>query len=294
MSSSDDPFEVLYRAAMGARDAADFRTAERYAKELVALSESRGDRHWLAMAYVILAPALGQRNDSRGAGEAARKARDLFRELHDEVGEARALMALGAIALDINLDSSTARNYYDECVPMIRRAKDRRLLAVALGNLSEIARLEGDYRIALKHSTESLEIFRALGDHARSGWQLVNTAHYHALSRDYDTAVERLREAFDELTLERNPRWLAWYFDVWIIIAASSQRWETVARLRGFTDRYRDEHNVHRLQAMLPWLSMPFEQVWKNLPQERVDELLIEGESLTVEQAHAIAVDGTS
>jgi tetratricopeptide (TPR) repeat protein len=289
---SADRAESLYREAVAARDAADFRSLHALARKLLAAAESENDRRYQALGHLMLGIALSLRNDGASSQRSLRRAREIFKAIGDTTGEGRAMMSMGAVALDIDLDADAARALYDECLPMMRRSGDRQQYAIALGNVGEIDRLEGDYAAALRHAGEALEIFRELGEHARAAWQLTNMAHYHLLSRrsNHEVAVSHLLEAFEELRADPNPRWTAWYFDVWIILAASSQQWETVALLRAFVERYRDENEVPRLQATLPWLSAPFEQVWKALPEERLDELLLEGEALTVSAAHELAL----
>ena len=98
-----------------------------------------------------------------------------------------------------------------------------------------------------------------------------------------------MASAYDLLRFEPNPRWLAWYFDTWFLIAAGLGRWDAAAQLLAFTDKYRDEQNQPRLQAMLPWLSTPKERLARELSHERHDELVAAGEALTIETAQRLA-----
>jgi tetratricopeptide (TPR) repeat protein len=198
------------------------------------------------------------------------------------------MMNLGTIEVDINLNASLARQYYEEAAPIIREMNEPWRLAIALGNLCEIYRLEGDYARATSTASEALELFRTLGDRARASWQLANIALCRLLRRDAAGAIQSMQEAHDELVLDPNPRWTAWYFDVWFMIAAKLERWELAARLLGFVDRLRDEKNLPRLPGVLPWFSSPIERLNKALSGDRLHELRLEGESLTFDQAQSL------
>jgi hypothetical protein len=178
---------------------------------------------------------------------------------------------------------------YEASAPVIREFGDPLHLAIALGNLGEICRLEGDYRSALANAEESLAIFRSLDDADDTVWQLTAIAHYRFALRQHAPAIAAMAAAYDLLRVDPNPRWLAWYFDVWFLIAAGLERWEAAAELLAFTDKYRDEQNQPRVQAMLPWLSTPKERLAREFSQERYDELVAAGEALTIETAQHLA-----
>jgi tetratricopeptide (TPR) repeat protein len=264
-------------------------TLERLSREIIEKSEASGDRARLAWGYYYLGSACFQRNDGAGAERALRRSLELFEALHDDHGRARAMCSIGAVVLDIHHDFDQARRWYDGAIPLMRRFADRNRLAIALGNVGEICRSEGDTRAALTYAKEALEIFCELGEHTNAGWQLADLGHYHAIRRDVSAAVECLNEAYRELSVERNPRWLAWYFDIWFIVAAQLQRWDAAARLLGFIEHYRDVHKTPRMQGLLPWLSQPIEELARRMRADRsLDELRVAGESLTLEEAQAL------
>ena len=119
----------------------------------------------------------------------------------------------------------------------------------------------------------------------------MNIAHYRSLRRDYLGAIEALREAFDELQKSHNARWIAFYFEVWFIIAAELKRWEIAAQLLGFVDHLRGEKKVARLQIMLPWFLPHVERLSKQLSEDRLLELSAEGAKLTLHEAQEVTAD---
>jgi len=98
--------------------------------------------------------------------------------------------------------------------------------------------------------------------------------------------------AYVEIVRDPNPRWLAWHFDVWFIIAGRScKALETAARLLGFVDRLRHEKNLPRLPGVLPWFHYR-SKVGQALSGERLQDLMLEGEALGVADAQALGRRG--
>ena len=281
----------LLEAAQSARYASDFRSLERIARELLALGERDGDAHARASGYYHLGIALTNLNRTKEAIAATRSAIATYGEIGDRLAAARTTMNLGAIALDLENDAATARRLYEESLPVIRELGLPVNLGIGLGNIGEICRLEGDYEGALRNAQEALEIFRETGDPANLGWILTDIAHYQLLLRRTPDAIASMQSAFEHLVESKNPRWIAWYFDVWFLIAARLDRWEAAEMLLAFTDKYRDEQNQPRSQAMLPWFSEPRERLAREVRGARVEELVEAGEALSLESAFDLATN---
>lgn len=283
-------FRELCEAATAAMATADYLLLRERAGEIAALGEADGDRTIVAWGDYFFGIALIYNNEGAAANRRLRRALGAFRDLGERVMAARTMINLAMIEADINLNASEARRLYEEAAPAIREEGDVSRLAILNGNLGEICRLEGDYSAALRYAGESVALFREAGDWGRVVWQLVDIAHYRTLRRELDAAIASMREAYDALRRDWNPRWIAWYFDVWIIIAAKLERWEIVAQLLSFVDRLRSEQSVPRLQLLLPWLSAPIERLGTTVERERLNELFTMGEALTIAQAEEIVL----
>lgn len=282
---SGESFQTLSAAAAAAHQRRDDRELERLAAELLALGERENDVAARAWGHHNLGLARMLRNDGVAGRREFTAARELFEQLGDTAAASRSIMNLALIALAIDVDAKAARRYFQLAEPVVRQSGDRLRIARALGNFGEILRLEGDYRAALNAASESLSIFHELGEHARAAWQLANIAHLHSLRSDFDQAHAALNEAWDELSIAPNPRWIAWYFDVAFIIAAKQRRWDVAAQLLGFADRWRDDHSITRNQVMLPWLSEPKERMTQALDNDELVRHLREGAALTPDRA---------
>jgi len=288
-ATHDPRFARLYSEAIAAQNAADYPALRQIAGKMTELGNAGGEPALRAWGDYFLGIALVFNNEASAADRVLRRALAYFRESGDKLVAARTMLNLAMIEVDINLNATAARRLYEEAAPIIRENGDKTRLAILLGNLGEIDRLEGDYSAALRNARESARLFKELGDHGRSVWQLVNIAHYQSLRRASADAIATMTEAYAELRLDPIPRWIALYFDVWVILAGKLEQWETAAQLLGYVDKLRSDHSVPRLQGMLPWLSSPMERLASMLPQDRLHELFAAGEALDVESAQALA-----
>jgi len=286
-----DDAATLFAQAQAARNASDFLLLERVARELIAVGDRDAGNRARADGYYHLGLALTNQNRTTEATVATRTAIELYGELGDRFAVARTTQNLAIIALEYENDAVTARALFDASLPAIREFGTPTNLAISLGNLSEICRLEGDYRGALSRAQEALAIFRSLGDASNVTWVLADIAHYQLLLRQTAEAIASMTQAFEPLMESENPRWAAWYFDVWFLIAARLGQYDVAATLLGFTDKCRDEENQPRTQAIMPWFSEARERLARELSAERIDELLDKGETLTIESAYALAVE---
>ena len=88
---------------------------------------------------------------------------DLYRELGDEEGIARATAELGGLAIyERDLDRAVA--LYEECLPLLRKQGNPSRLAVALGNLGTVAHMRGDAVTAVDYYEQAIDASRGAGD----------------------------------------------------------------------------------------------------------------------------------
>ncbi|HEU0248865.1 MAG TPA: adenylate/guanylate cyclase domain-containing protein [Gaiellaceae bacterium] len=117
-------------------------------------------------AAAAYAEKLGDTRATRRHGE---QALAMSRELGDSREMAAALMALSS-ASRWEGDYEAAVALLGEAVDAARDARDRHLLAEALGGLAFMAMEQQDYRRALSSAEEVTALFRELGDDAGAAW----------------------------------------------------------------------------------------------------------------------------
>jgi predicted ATPase/DNA-binding SARP family transcriptional activator len=118
---------------------------------------------------------------------------DLYRELDDEEGVARAVAELGGIAIAEG-QLERAASLYAEAVPLFRSQGHSSRVAASLGNLGTIAHMQRDYATAVDYYREAIELARTTGDIDGAAVNLHNLARSElALGR-----AEPGREALSE------------------------------------------------------------------------------------------------
>jgi CHAT domain-containing protein len=118
----------------------------------------------------------------------------IFRELGDQVSEARAQNALGnAFLLEGSYDASETA--FEEALRLARAHGEKLGESFVLNNLSMVHAGQGDYATAVLDGEASLKIKRAIGSKPEISTSLINLANYdHLLGRDRD-ANRALTEA---------------------------------------------------------------------------------------------------
>jgi len=116
-----------------------------------------------ALALVHGATFPYRQGETGLAKELWQEALDLYLELGDPEGTARATAELGAIAVaESDFDRGAAM--YEACAEMFREQGKPSRLASALGNLGAIANMRGDRETAVGYLTEAIALAREIGD----------------------------------------------------------------------------------------------------------------------------------
>jgi predicted ATPase len=117
---------------------------------------------------------------------------------------ARALASAGRLASELG-DARRARRWFDEALPLARKARDRESEAWVLHGLGSVAALEGDRALAKELLEASLARFLELGQHAPAGGRLSYLGELAYADDDleatrsyYERSVEEYEKAGDE------------------------------------------------------------------------------------------------
>ena len=150
------------------------------------------------IAYVCLNRASTRTHlgDPQGAIADGNEALRIYRDLGDEVSEARAQNALGnAFLAQANYDAS--QTAFEEALRLARAHGEKLGEAFVLNNLSMVYSGRGDYATAALDAEASLKIKRAAGSKPDVATSLINLANYdHLLGHDQE-ANRALTEAAD-------------------------------------------------------------------------------------------------
>jgi predicted ATPase/DNA-binding SARP family transcriptional activator len=119
---------------------------------------------------------------------------DLYRELGDEDGIARAIAELGGVAI-AQMDLDRAAALYEEAVPLFRSQGRLSRVGASLGNLGTIAQMRGDAETAVGYYMQAIEASRAAGDEDGNAVNLHNLGRSELALGRTDEAMAALRES---------------------------------------------------------------------------------------------------
>ena len=146
----------------------------------------------LALVHGAIFPFRQGENDLADA--LMQESLDLYRELGDEEGMARATAELGGVAIGmLELDRATA--LYEEAVSLFRRQGKLSRLAASLGNLGTIAHMRGDQATAIRYYAEAIDAGRAAKDEDGVAVNLHNLARSELALGHTGQGLAALRES---------------------------------------------------------------------------------------------------
>jgi tetratricopeptide (TPR) repeat protein len=171
--------------AMGVED----RKAALRFEESLALFHGLGSAGKQGMAYALL--RLGETSQDNQAGNMIEQSLTLFREIGDKFGAAECLMLLAGPAYDYK----QAMIFAEEQLALRREIGDHDGIAMALGNLSDLAFWQADYQKAITLREESLAILRNVGNKWAIGFTLPRCGDIYFWQGDYERASKIYQEA---------------------------------------------------------------------------------------------------
>jgi tetratricopeptide (TPR) repeat protein/transcriptional regulator with XRE-family HTH domain len=178
MLRSDGP-----RAQVPARHAA----AVEAAREL-------GDRHAEAHALMCLADACGRTGGHGAASHALGQAREIFRDLDDDLGVGSALVVLSWYQM-LAGDHQDAAEALREAHDIFRDLGDSRGVAGTLMKIGEVHRISGNLRDAAVAAAEAVAMFGHVGDSTGRAHALLRLGLIQSATDSYKVAAESFAEA---------------------------------------------------------------------------------------------------
>ncbi|MCA1619366.1 MAG: hypothetical protein LC795_08680 [Acidobacteria bacterium] len=242
-AAGDVPVDVRLRAldcaALLAVKQADCERAERYARELLSLSASAGDRRYEARALHRLGRSRFFRRDYDGAREALGQSYEKFLSLDDTTQLAWVKFDLGDAARDDG-QLALAGDEYRKGLELLERsgAGDGQQAGTMYVNLAFVCHKLGDEEGARKYMNDAANVLRGR-DYFR--WYLHFQGRLDADHLDLDAAREHFRESY-KIFRERNDKLgIIRTLLGFALVAAKTGDWHSAARLIGAESALREE-----------------------------------------------------
>jgi len=198
---------ALNGAAVMALNRADYPAARLRAQQALALSRELGDDWGAAYAEMLLGNTASGEEDFETGHRLTASAEMRFRELGDEY---YARLAAGNRAYDLQElgDLDGAREILEDVVRRARGAHDERNQAGSLGQLGQVAILQGRFADASKLLAQSLRLWSRIGDLTMAARDLRRLARVLAETGRPDPAARIL--AASECIREEAGQWEDW------------------------------------------------------------------------------------
>ena len=172
----------------------DVNKALKYAEELIRLSHGTGNAKYLRAGYFLKGTKerlLGNLDEALGAFI---KSAELAKSTHNLRAEAESYSAIADVYSTSN-NRTTARQYYNQAIQLLRGTKDSISLASTLLNAGDELRKNKDYDTALLYFNEAKIIFNKKDYLSGKGYSLGNIGMVYASIGNNDLAETNINEA---------------------------------------------------------------------------------------------------
>ena len=255
-----------------------------------ALMDSSGSAAVRAYALTGLGQLAYRQGAFDGAKRAFEESLELYRELGDPTGIARAIGELGSVAYSEG-DYDRAAALYEESAELFRRAGDRSRLASVLANLGAIANVQRDYEGGRRLMEEAVAIHREFDAKDDVALTLHNLGRVALHQGRYADAAELLRESLTLSSELRFKEMIAYGLEAVSELAAAADATERAAQLLGAADGLLDETGVVFDTDERETYEQTVESLSARLGTKTFDAKRAEGRALALERAIELALE---
>jgi tetratricopeptide (TPR) repeat protein len=224
----------------------------KHASQAVELSREIGDKELLAKAL----SSSGNAQLSLGQYDRAEASYEESAAIYDELGSERAVLIRANLA-NVLINASEqqldrAKTLLEAALTGAQRAGKKGLEGILLGNMAQLAYMQGRKDDAYTLSRRSVEIARTLGARQQEAVWLYWLGIYSTELGRRDEAASVLREA---LTICRDiladdPEHVTGCLESVLMFAASDGRLLDAARIHGFIESFRRDRGLPRAPAL--------------------------------------------
>jgi predicted ATPase/class 3 adenylate cyclase/Tfp pilus assembly protein PilF len=229
-------------------------------------------------------------NDMDRAIEVSRESLSLFRELGHLSGIAGSLTELARRTIWMG-DVSLPAPWLEEALSISRQLGDQTREAEILIAFGHLAYWQGDYRRANAYFEEAILLSEKIGEHYQNLWAHVHMAY--AVLQQGD--IQRAREMFEDniRSTQKAGSMIAIVNTVEGVASlyVNQEQPERAARLFAWADMMREKTDIHRHPVEWASVERDLEVIHTKLNDSDFARLSAEGQSLTVDEALALALE---
>jgi predicted ATPase/Tfp pilus assembly protein PilF len=267
--------------------------SHRHHSEALEIRRELGNRHDEAMSLNNLGEVARLRGDYSPARDHYRMAESIQRDIDDRWGLAVSLNNLGELAQNQG-DYEEAQRYHEQACAFWPELGDHWGLAFSLSNLGFVAAKRGRLAEARDCYERTLSLSRELGDRFKTALALRQLGEVAREQRDWEGATSSLRESL-EIRKELGDReGIADSLESCAALLAARDDSARAARLLGAADALREVIQAPAPAARQEDLVRWEEETAASLGRERYGIERSRGRSLSLDEAVAIALEGTA
>jgi predicted ATPase/class 3 adenylate cyclase len=217
----------------------------------------------------------------------------LCRTLGDGGMIAAALLGSAVVAIALGRDRQGS-DYYIECVDLARLHGAKRTLAMALGNLGDLAEREGDYERARQYCEEGLALFRELSD---THLVAIGLAALGSVALKQGRSSEARAFQVEGLQIAHeleDKEVITWCLESLAAQAAAEKQPDRAARLLAAADRLHEETGFAEYPNARQQNERTRATLEAELDQQRLTEALAQGRQMTLDEIVTYALRGES
>jgi predicted ATPase/class 3 adenylate cyclase len=220
----------------------------------------------------------------------------LARKVEDKVRLAVALHVLGLSLLN-SLDLEASVECLTEALPMFTASGNQMMVSGIRTHLGTAALMQGDLDRADSETLEGLAVARRSGDPVSTYFALYNLGQVAMARGDFRTALNTLREGLLLAAGTASKARVTHFLESIAIVVGVEEDAEKSARLLGASAAMRNAGDVTTFVYLSPSRSLydrTVAAITARLGSEVYEELRYEGGQLTIEQAIAYALEGST
>jgi predicted ATPase/DNA-binding SARP family transcriptional activator len=280
---------ALYGAGNLALQQGDYAIATGILHEALAVQESIGDKHGMALTLNSLGALAREQSDFDTARNLLEHSLAYLREDEDKRGLAHALGNLGSVALAQG-DLERAQTLFEESIPLLRAQGAEQALALCLNNLAIIALGQERYEQARAYHRQGLEIHERLGDRQGIALALSNLAGVEAQAGNVAEAQEQFRQGLRLWQELGNKVGIAYSLTAMAQLCVAQEEMRKATLLFGASDALREAIQFPIPPVERGIYERSIEQAHTALGEAEFTATTTEGRLLTLEQALAYAL----
>jgi len=284
---------ALHVAGLFASQHGDYGEARALIAESLDICREIGDSRGVGLALLDLGIVARYEGDHVTARSLLEQSLGLMKQTGAKRGVAAALGNLGLVARDQG-DADGAETYLDQSLALWREAGDRVGLGWVLTGLAMVARARGKFDVAQSRTEESLAIWMELGDRQNTANVLSTAARLARDQGQYAVARARLAESLEIFKDLGDRRGIAFALEGFAGLAADEAQPLRAHCLAATATTLRRIIGAGPPPAWRADLERSLEAASRGLSRDTIDEANARGQSMTLAEAIALALEETS